>query len=105
MKFVVMWNERDRDMSARERIEQSQVTLEALGRWKPPLGLEIREQVAKLDGSGGFAVVEAEDAQDLADASMKFGPWFDWQLIPVMDLMDERTLTLFDEATAFNTSS
>ena len=102
MKFVVMWHNRQRDVSAAERIEQSKDTLEALGRWKPPAGLTISEQLERLDGSGGFAVVEAEDAVDLADASMKFAPWLEWDLVPVMDLMDERTLTLMDEAQAFN---
>ena len=102
MKFVTIWTAKDRGGSSAEAIAESKKVLEALGRWSSPEGETVIEQVVRVDGKGGFAISESNDAVALADACAKFGAWFDWEVIPVMDLMDDRTLTLFGEAQAFN---
>ncbi len=102
MKFVTIWTQKDRGGSSAEALEESKRVLEALGRWSSPEGDRIIEQVVRVDGKGGFAISETDDAVALGDAVAKFGAWFDWEVIPVMDLMDERTLNLFGESTAFH---
>jgi hypothetical protein len=102
MKFVTIWTQKDRGGSSAESIAEGKKVLEALGRWSAPEGETILEQVIRVDGRGGFAISESDDAVALADAVAKFSAWFDWEVIPVMDLMDERTLNHLGGAAAFH---
>jgi hypothetical protein len=102
MKFVTMWTPKDPVGSSDEQHEETKKGLAALGRWSAPESETILELVTRLDGQGGFAVSETDDPVALADAAAKFSAWFDFEVIPVMDLLDERTLNHFGEAVAFN---
>jgi len=102
MKFVTIWTAKDRGGSSAEALEEGRKVLASLGRWSAPEGETILEQVVRLDQKGGFAITESNDPIALADACAKFSTWFDWEIIPVMDLMDDRTLTAFGEWQAFN---
>ena len=41
-----------------------------------------------MDNQGGYAVVETDDPASLADGPAKFGTWFEFEVIPVVDIMD-----------------
>jgi hypothetical protein len=44
--------------------------------------------VGRLDGGGGFSVVETDNPMDLADATSKFGFIADYQIYPVVDIAE-----------------
>ena len=102
MKFMVIWTQRDLGGSSAERQSEAKKVLEALGRWSQPEGETIISQVVRVDGKGGFALTESDSGIALADAASKFAAWFEWDIIPVVDLMDEGTLNLFGESVAFH---
>jgi hypothetical protein len=42
--------------------------------------------LARLDTGGGFAVVESDNPTLVAEGPAKFAPWFDFEVIPVLDM-------------------
>lgn len=49
--------------------------------------------MGRIDGGGGFAVVETDDPADLSDTTSKFGVIAEYQMFPVVD-MDQAALAL-----------
>ena len=47
------------------------------------VGLTVR-----IDGSGGYQVVETDSPADLAETTAKFAPFADFQIEPVLDVAD-----------------
>ena len=68
-------------------------------KWSPPEGLTFHQFLARLDTGGGYAVVETDDAKLLADGPAKFAPWFDFEIVPVVDIME--IVPLAQDAIAF----
>ena len=83
MKFLVAWDDRN-DLDDAQEAE----LLAAFGRWTPPAGLVFHEFLSRADGRGGFAVVETDSATDLLDAPSKFGPWLEFDVVPVTDITE-----------------
>jgi hypothetical protein len=83
MKFLVAWDDRDGLDDA-----QAAELLAAFGRWTPPTGLVFHQFLNRADGRGGFAVVETDSPTDLLDAPSKFGPWLEFDIVPVVDIAD-----------------
>ncbi|WP_237720481.1 MULTISPECIES: DUF3303 domain-containing protein [Rhodococcus] len=46
-------------------------------RWTPAEGATFHHFLGRLDGTGGFALVEADDPNDVLDGPSKFGPFFE----------------------------
>jgi len=42
----------------------------------------------RLDGEGGYAVVETDNPLNILDSAAKFGVWFKFEVTPVVDIMD-----------------
>ncbi len=59
--------------------------LEVLAKWSPPESWTIHQWVTRIDGNGGFAVIETDDAASIALALTKFTPYLDFQVFPVLD--------------------
>ncbi|MBF6353716.1 DUF3303 family protein [Nocardia higoensis] len=87
MKYVVSWQYRWNG-TASENEASIQRALEAFAHWKPAAGTTYHQFVGRLDGTGGFAVVETDDPHELADAPGKFGFIADYQIYPVVDIME-----------------
>ena len=49
--------------------------------------------MGRIDGGGGFAVVETDDPADISDTTSKFGFIAEYQIFPVVD-MDQAALAL-----------
>ena len=87
MKFVVRWAAVP-GRSARKRQRELRRSLEILVRWLPPEDQTFHQFVVRVDGGGGFAVIETDSAAGLLDGVAKFSPWFEFDVFPVLDIAD-----------------
>jgi hypothetical protein len=94
MKYVVAWENRP---SAVE--ETTARGLQVFSKWSPSEGSNFREFLGRLDGRGGFAVVEADDPRSLATDVAPFTGFFDFTVYPVQEIAD--TAAVGAEAVAF----
>ncbi|MFN8228965.1 MAG: DUF3303 family protein [Mycobacterium sp.] len=62
--------------------------VETFAKWTPPAGLKFEQFVGRIDGNGGFAVVETDNVADLLDGTAKFAPANEFQIYPVVDIAD-----------------
>jgi len=79
MKFVVMWE----SPANPEHIERAQNSFEA---WKPNPGVKYLSNLGRVDGHGGFAVVETDDGSRLAQDAHLLAPYFNSQIFPVIEI-------------------
>ena len=103
MKFVVTWKVRS-GASAADNEAAAARTLEVFGKWSPPSDETFHQFLGRLDGTGGFAVVETDNPDSLAEAPAKFGTYLDFEIIPVNDIT-ETTLCLVRESSSVRGSS
>jgi len=83
MKYVVSWQARSNmteEMQAR--------SLEVFGRWSPAEGTNFLQFLGRIDGPGGFAVVETDDPALLARDTAIFSNFFDMTVYPVLDVQE-----------------
>ena len=71
MKYVVAWELRP---NYSEDLDER--SLEVLGRWSPAEGSNFLEFVARVDGRGGFAVIETDDVTLIARDVAVFNAFF-----------------------------
>ncbi|WP_238994639.1 DUF3303 domain-containing protein [Mycolicibacterium chubuense] len=62
--------------------------LELFSKWQPPAGTTFHQFVGRLDGEGGFAIVETDNSTELLTETMKFAPFNSFQIHPVVDMAD-----------------
>jgi hypothetical protein len=98
MQFVVMWKVRSGGSPADNEAAASRV-LEVFAKWSPPSDETFHQFLGRLDGTGGFAVVETDNPESLAEAPAKFGPYLDFEIIPVDDVSE--TVRILQEGAAF----
>jgi hypothetical protein len=94
MKYVMTWTTR-LNGSAAENEAAVRRGLELYSKWQPRASTTFHQFVARLDGAGGFAVVEADNPADLLDDVGKFSALNEFQIYPVVD-MDESIAALRD---------
>ena len=85
MKYVVSWTFR-MNGSAAENEEAVRRGLAVFSKWTQPQSTTYHAFVSRVDGSGGFAVVETDNPADLADTTSKFGFIAEYQIHPVVDI-------------------
>src|SRR4029077_16427402 len=85
MKYLVSWTYR-LDGSAAEDEAALRRGLAVFGKWTPPASTTYHQFVGRVDGGGGFAVVETDDPSDVADVTAKFGFVADYRIYPVVDI-------------------
>ncbi len=83
MKYVVAWEGR-----ASVSEEQLARSLQVFSKWSPTEGSVFREFVGRVDGRGGFAVVETEDVTLIARDMTIFNAYFDMSVYPVLDVQE-----------------
>ncbi|HWC38420.1 MAG TPA: DUF3303 family protein [Acidimicrobiales bacterium] len=86
MKYVISWRTRaglgaDNEAAARR-------ALDVFSKWSPAAGVTFHQFVTRLDGEGGFSVVETDDPRLVLGDTTKFSPWFEFQVYPVMDIQE-----------------
>lgn len=85
MKYLVSWTARAGG-SAEENESLVTRSLAAFARWAPPEDATFHQFLARLDGQGGFAVVETNNPASVAEGPSKFGPFFEFSVVPVLDI-------------------
>ena len=83
MKYVVTWETRP---SITE--ESATRSLQVFSKWSPSEGATFREFLGRIDGQGGFAVVETDDASLIAKDIAPFNAWFVFRVCPVLEIGD-----------------
>jgi hypothetical protein len=101
MKFVVTWKVRSGSSAADNEAAAARV-LEVFAKWSPPSDETFHQFLGRLDGTGGFAVVETNNPDSLAEAPAKFGPYLDFEIVPVDDIT--QTTRLLGEGIEFRKS-
>jgi hypothetical protein len=101
MKFVVSWRVRSGVSSEGNEVATQRV-LQVFSKWAPPSDETFHQFLGRLDGTGGFAVVETDNPESLAEAPAKFGPFLEFEITPVQDIGD--TMRVLSEGVEFRKS-
>lgn len=83
MKYVVSWVALP---NASEEIQAR--SLQVFGKWSPAEGTNFVQFLGRVDGRGGFAVVETDDVTLLARDMAVFGTFFDMSVHPVLEIQE-----------------
>ena len=95
MDLLVSWKNRP-GASTEENEASAKRGLQLFSKWSPPEGAVFKQFLTRLDGDGGYALVSADDPKLILDSSVKFGPMFEFSVVPVMDIME--AVPVFNEA-------
>jgi len=93
MKYVFSWTFRLGGSAADNEAGVKRI-LEVYSKWAIPASTTYHQFVSRVDGNGGFAVVETDDPMDLVRDVSKFGPFMEYQVYPVVDVADSVQATL-----------
>jgi hypothetical protein len=99
MKFVLTYTFREGG-SLEEREAAAKRGMQLLAKFQP--SVQFSEWVNRVDGEGGFALFESDDATTLMKDIAIWAPIFHFDLHPVLDLLDATPLQ--QEAIAFRDS-
>jgi hypothetical protein len=87
MKYVVSWETREGGSAAQAEEDEKRL-LQLFSKWSPPADATFHQFVARLDGRGGFAVVETDNPASVMEGPSKFGTHIIFTITPVIDIMD-----------------
>lgn len=87
MKYVVTWTYRLNGTAA-ENDESLRHGLTAYSKWSPPQNATYHQLVGRVDGAGGFAVVETDNPADLVETTSQFATILDYRIYPVIDMAE-----------------
>jgi hypothetical protein len=87
MKYLVTWTFRSFGSVAEQEASATRL-LKVYSKWAPPASVTYHEFLGRIDGSGGYQVVETDSPADLAEATAQFTPFADFQVEPVLDVAD-----------------
>ncbi len=91
-KYIVSWKTR-LGGTAQQNHDDGKKLLDTFAKWQAPADQTFREFVARVDGQGGYAVIDTDNPESLADAPAKFSTWLEFDVVPVIDIMDNVTVT------------
>ena len=83
MKYVISWTNRP-NMS----IEDAEKALLVFTKWAPDPSVTFHQFVQRVDGGGGYAVVETDNPGAMFHDAMTFGSWFDFKCEPVIEMLE-----------------
>jgi hypothetical protein len=83
MKYLVQWEARQ---TASEEVQKR--ALQVFSKWTPAEGATFHQFLGRVDGRGGFAVVETDDVANIARDASIFGAFFDFSVHPVMEITE-----------------
>ena len=87
MKYVVQWTGRDGASGAQSE-EDAKRVLQLFSKWSPAPDATFHQFVARLDGEGGYAVVETDNPLAVMEGPAKFGTHLKFTVEPVVDIME-----------------
>ena len=83
MKYVVSW------MVRPNATEQTGArSLQVFSKWSPHEGATFKEFLSRVDGRGGYAIVETEDPSLILRDTALFSAFFDFEVHPVLEITD-----------------
>ena len=94
MKYVIAWEARQ---SLTE--ESTKRSLQVFSKWSPAHPEKFLSFLGRVDGNGGFAVVETDDPTEIAKDTAPFVSWFEFHVYPCLEIAD--TAAIGGEANAF----
>jgi hypothetical protein len=83
MKYVVSWETRQ---TASEEVQAR--GLQVFSKWTPSEGTTFHQFLGRVDGRGGYAVVETDDPALVAKDMAVFSAFFDMTVEPVLEVAD-----------------
>ena len=98
MKYVIAWE--GRENTSEELLARG---LQVFGKWSPAEGTDFLQFVGRVDGRGGFAVVETDDVTLIARDMAIFTAFFDMSVYPVLEVQE--TARIGGEAVEFRSSA
>jgi hypothetical protein len=96
MKYVVSWEALPLTEETAKR------SLTVFSKWSPSHPEHFLAFLGRVDGNGGFAVIETDDATEIAKDTAPFLPWFEFHVYPCLEIAD--TAAINTEALAFTGS-
>lgn len=87
MKYVLTFTPREAG-SVAEREHAARRSQQLLEAWQPSETATIHQWVNRVDGNGGFAVVEGDDPGELLQDLAVWTPILEFEVYPVLDLQD-----------------
>jgi hypothetical protein len=97
MKYVLAWEFRANSEETTAR------ALQIFGSWAPSEGTNFLQFVGRVDGRGGFAVIETEDPTLIAHGVAIFSPFAEYSVYPVLDIQESARIA--GEAAEFRRSA
>jgi Protein of unknown function (DUF3303) len=91
VKFVLTYTVRP-GASASENVESAKASMKLLSSWSPSPSYTIHQWVERCDGNGGFAVTEGDDPGQMYKDLSTWTPWLEFQLYPVIDILESTPL-------------
>ncbi|HEY3528961.1 MAG TPA: DUF3303 family protein [Nocardioides sp.] len=83
MKYAVTW-----ELRPNVTEEAAKRSLTVFGKWSPAHPEHFHAFLGRIDGNGGFAVVETDDATEIAKDTAPFTPWFEFHVYPCLEIAD-----------------
>ena len=101
MKYMVSWKMRGGG-SAADLEAAAERGLAIFSKWSPPADETFHEFLERLDGEGGYAVVETDNPLSLLEAPAKFGTMFEFSVVPCVDITE--SIPVLNEGVEFRKS-
>ena len=95
MRFLIQW-----EWTESTSDEEQASALATFAAWKPPI--ELSEWSGFGDSSGGFAIAETDNADDLARITAPWAPWLRFSIRSIHPI--EQTAAVMQEAIEFRRS-
>ena len=89
MKYLVSWETRP---SITE--ESAARSLQVFSKWSPSRPEAFKEFLGRLDGNGGFAVVDTDDPALIAKDTAPFTSWFEFHVYPCLEIADTAAIEM-----------
>lgn len=99
MKYLVSWKARSGG-SGNEALAER--VLQVFSKWAPASDATFHQFLTRLDGEGGYAVVESDNPVSIMEGPVKFAPWMEFTVTPVMDITEG--IVVMSEAVEFRKS-
>jgi hypothetical protein len=94
MKYVVSW-----EGLPNVTEEAAKRSLTVFSKWSPSHPEHFQAFLGRVDGNGGFAVIETDDPTEIAKDTAPFLPWFEFHVYPCLEIADSAAINT--EALAF----
>lgn len=92
MKFVLAYTLRSGG-SAADNVASGEAAQKLLTGWAPSPAATVHQWVQRCDGTGGFAVIETDNAAELYKDLATWSAWLEFQVHPVLDIIETMPIT------------